>query len=85
MWGCNYYNGAGFGHLFFGRGILGFSLTAIIIIAVAALIFRLIRSDRSVKSEALDKNDSFEILKIRFAKGEINEQEFKKMKDMLHI
>ena len=85
MWGCNYYNGAGFGHWFFGGGIIGFSITGIIIIIIAALIFRLIKSNQPMNSENLDKKDSFEILKRRFANGEINDQEYQKMKDMLRL
>ncbi|NOX34051.1 MAG: hypothetical protein GXP56_09990 [Deltaproteobacteria bacterium] len=51
---------------------------------MAALIFKLIKSNQSKNSESLDKNDSLKILKIRFAKGEINEQEFQKMKKAIH-
>ncbi len=75
MWGCNYYNGAGFGHWFFGGGIIGFSVTALIVIVIASLIIKLFKSNQYKNSQSLDKYDSFEILKSRFAKGEINEQE----------
>ena len=85
MWGCNYYNGAGFGHWFFGGGIIGFSITALIIIIIASLIFKLVKSNQSMDSETLDKNDSFKILKTRFARGEINAQEYQKMKEMLRL
>jgi len=85
MWGCNYYDGAGFGHWFFGGGIIGFSISAFIIIIIAALIFKLFRSNQSMNSESLDKNDSFKILKTRFARGEINAQEYQRMKDVLRL
>ena len=85
MWGCNYYNGAGFGHWFFGGGIIGFSITALIIIIFAILIFKLVKSNQPMNSETLDKNDSFKILKTRYAKGEINAQEYQKMKEMLRL
>ncbi len=86
MWGCNYYNGMGFGHWFSGGGgIMGFLTTALIITIIAVLIIKFFRSDQSVNSKTIDKQDSLEILKIRFAKGDINGQEFKKMKEMLGI
>ncbi len=85
MWGCNFYNGAGFGHWFSGGGIIGFPIAVLIIIIIAALIIKLLRPYRSEKSETLDKKDSFEILKIRLAKGEINNQEFEKMRELLRL
>ena len=85
MWGCNYYDGAGFGHWFLGGGIIGFSITALIIIIIAILIFKLVKSNRSMNSETLDKDDSFKILKTRYARGEINAQEYQKMKEMLRL
>ncbi len=85
MFGCNYYNGAGFGHWFFSDGVMGFLIIALIIIIIAVFIFQLFKSNRSINSETLDKKDSFEILKIRFAKGEISDQEFQKMKEILRL
>ena len=85
MWGCNFYNGEGSWHWFSGGGIMGFPIAVFIIIIVAALIFKLLRPFRSENSETLDKKDSFEILKIRLAKGEINNQEFKKMREILRL
>ena len=85
MWGCSFYNGTGFGHWFYGGGIMGFPIAVFIIIIVAALIFKLLKPFRSEKSETLDKKDSFEILKIRLAKGEINNREFEKMREMLRL
>ena len=79
MWGCNY-SGTGFGHWFFGGGILGFGFTVLIIIIIAALVLKLIRAPQRRKSETSDTLDSLMILKSRFAKGEVTEQEYKKMK-----
>ncbi len=86
MWGCNYYNGAGFGRWFSGGGgIMVFFITALIIIIIAVMVMKSVRSQQSVNSKTIDKQDSLEILKIRFAKGEINGQEFENMKEMLRI
>lgn len=82
MWGCNY-SGAGLGHWFFGGGIIGFGLTALIIILIAALILKIIRWPQQKKSQNFDRSDSLIILKNRFAKGEITEQEYKKMNEVL--
>ncbi len=84
MWGCNY-SGAGFGHWFFGGGILGFGFTALIIIIIAALVLKFIRAPQRRKSENSDTLDSLMILKSRFAKGEVTEQEYKKMKEALLV
>jgi len=82
MWNCN---GAGYGHWFFGGGMAGFVVMILIIILVVALIFRLIKSNQYEKSENLDKYDSLMILKMKFAKGEINEQEYQHKKEILTI
>ena len=82
MWGCNY-TGAGFGHWFFGGGIIGFSLTALIIILIAVLVLKVIKGSHQKKSQNFDRLDSLMILKSRFAKGELTEQEYKKMKEVL--
>ena len=82
MWNCGY-NGAGYGHWFFGGGIIGFAITGFIIAIIATLIFKLIKSSQGNSSETLDKNDSLMILKVKFAKGEINEEEYKNKKEIL--
>ncbi|MCP3941396.1 MAG: SHOCT domain-containing protein [Desulfobacteraceae bacterium] len=82
MWGCNY-SGAGFGHWGFGGGIMGLSLTALIIIIAVVVVVKIIRSNQSGQSEKFDQIDSLKILKMRFAKGEIDEQEYQKKKDIL--
>jgi len=82
MWGCNH-TGVGIEHWFFGGGIIGLAITILIIIASIALIFRLVKHNQLKCPENFDKNDSLKILEIRFAKGDIDEQEFQKKKDIL--
>ena len=52
MWGCTY-NGAGIGHWFFGGGIMGFLIMALIAILITTLVIKLIRSNKAVR-----KNDN---------------------------
>ncbi|MDA3790196.1 MAG: SHOCT domain-containing protein [Desulfobacula sp.] len=82
MWSCGY-NGTGFGHWFFGGGIIGFATMILIIIIVAVLAFKLIKSNQYKSTGNLDKDDSLIILKIKFAKGEIDEQEYQSKKAIL--
>ena len=82
MWGCDY-NGTGFGHLFFGGGIIGFFIILLIVMVIAGLIFKLIKTNQSKNLSSLDRRDTLEILKIRFAKGEITEEEYEHMKAIL--
>ncbi len=71
------------GSWIFGGGIIGFAITILIIIIIAMLVFKLIKAHQYRNSENSDKNDSLKILKIRFAKGEFDEHEFRKMKEAL--
>ena len=40
-------------------------------ILIATLIFKLIKSNQSMNSETLDKNDSFKILKTRLVMAQL--------------
>lgn len=82
MWGCNY-SGAGIGHWFFGSGILGLGLTILIVISIAVLAVKIIKAPQPRKAENFDRLDSLMILKNRFAKGEITEQEYENMRQVL--
>ena len=82
MWSCGY-NGTGYGHWFFGGGMIGFATMILIIIIVAVLLFKLIKSKQYKGSGNFDKDDSLMILKMKFAKGEIDEQEYQNKKAIL--
>lgn len=81
MW----HHGMGFsmGQWFPGYGIIGFCLNILFIIAIIALVVRLFRSDSSKPNENRDTLDSLDILKKRLANGEINEEEFHRIKQQL--
>jgi putative membrane protein len=79
-WGEGFCNGAsffGFGHGFFGW-IFSLLFWGMIIYGVIAIIRRLIPGNQFSKSES-----ALDILKKRYASGEINEQEFSEIKSAL--
>lgn len=86
MWGCEYQpfaSGGWWGTIF--PGGLIFLLILILIIAVLIYVAIRIFSSRSRNSvtPSQDRIDSLQILKVRFAKGEISQEEFTKMKQII--
>jgi putative membrane protein len=68
----------------FAGGIFSLLLWGLIIFLVVFFIIKFFGSINSSKSGLFrDKNDSLEILKMRYAKGEINQDEYIKMKSVL--
>ena len=68
----------------FQGGISHSLFGALIVLALVYLAFRLLRSMKSnERSSFRDRIDSLEILKGRFAKGELSEEEYTKMKRVL--
>jgi putative membrane protein len=80
MMGCDYLPYSSW----MGGGIFSLLFWGLII---AMLVFVAIKLFGSIKSNSTgsfrDKNDSFEILKTRYANGEINQDQYVKMKDVL--
>ena len=74
------------GHYGFGGGIL-MLLFWVVIIAGAVLlgigVSRLLRRDRMMVGQAEPKESPIEILKRRYARGEIDREEFERMKEAL--
>ncbi|BBO77370.1 hypothetical protein DSCW_47870 [Desulfosarcina widdelii] len=84
MWGCSYYGNIPFIGFLFSRGIISLIFWSLIIFAIIFFIKTISRkNDYSKESVTTDRNDSLEILKMRYAKGEINNEEFNKMKQVL--
>lgn len=79
MWGCSYM-GPGMGHGMFGGGFLGWAITLLIIVLVVLLLGRFFRPDKKIST---DTRDSMKILDDRFARGELSEQEYLKMREVL--
>ena len=83
MWDCGIGYSMGYGKWFLGGGIIGFAIKFLIVVAILALLYRLISQKNPKVSGNPDTKDSLEIIKARFAKGEISEQEYHRMKDVL--
>ena len=84
MMGCEYYTNMPFIGFLFSRGIPSLIFFSLIIFAIFIFIKKLSQnSERQKELIATDRNDSLEILKVRYAKGEINSEEFNKMKQVL--
>ncbi len=86
MWGCDYMSfssGAPWAGGFFPGGIWYpvYGLVLLLIVCAAVRIIRAIKTDASVLQR--DRLDSLAILKARFAEGEINEEEYGRMKSIL--
>jgi putative membrane protein len=82
MLGCNYM-GSGMGHWGFGGGVIGLGITLLIIVLIVLVLLQLNKSGRKRDPHA-DTMDSLKILKSRYAKGEITEQEYLRMRDILY-
>lgn len=79
-WGNGFCNGLpffSFGHGFFG-GIFPLLFWGLIIFGVIWLIRQIFSGNKSLK-----RDNALEILKKRYASGEINQQEFSEMKSAL--
>ena len=81
--GDYYYNGGMMGMMgynFLGLGWLGMIIMALFWIVIIAAVFYIFYW---LLRQGLEKEDAHEILKKRYARGEISEKEFRKMKKEL--
>ncbi len=86
MWNCNNWIGGGsygIGKFFMGFGPFGGLLSLLIFILMIYLLFKIVRSFIPKTHATSDRNDSLGILKNRFAKGEITQEEYHRMHEML--
>lgn len=85
MWGCDFSPiSGGWWSGFFPSGILSILIWIMIILLLVYIVVRIFRSQtQNPYGSSLDRLDSLLILKGRFAKGEISQEEFIKMKQIL--
>ena len=79
MWGCSHM-GPWMGHGMFGSGFWGWIVLLLIMVWIVPALVRWFRPEKKPSS---DTRDSLKILDDRFAGGEISEQEYLKMRDVL--
>ncbi len=84
MWGCNYFPYFSWAGRIFPGGIFSTLVCGLIILLLVLLAMKLfgpLRSGRSGHNR--DRYDSLAILKTRYVRGEISQEEFIKMKSIL--
>ncbi len=83
--GCSYFPFfSGMGGGFFPGGILSILIWGMVIAGLVYLGVRLFRfSGPEKESSFKDTRDSLEIVKTRYARGEISEEEYNRMRDVL--
>lgn len=81
MWGCNYIS---WSNAFLPGGLFPFLLWVLLIMLLMVLATKLIGSQRQDKTRpGKDREDSLDILKVRYANGEISHDEFLKIQNVL--
>jgi putative membrane protein len=85
MWGCNYFPfSGGWSGGYFPGGIFSLLIWGLIIGLIAYVVIRVVKTQTHLPNgSSQDRTDSLSILKTRYAKGEISEEEFIKMKHLL--
>lgn len=83
MYNCNWGFMSGFGH---GAGMGGFGLifNVLILVLVGYLAYKLIKHLTATGGKK-DRRDSLEILKERYASGDITDEEYQRMRDVLDL
>ncbi|NOY70178.1 MAG: hypothetical protein GXP53_11970 [Deltaproteobacteria bacterium] len=83
MWGCSYFpNYLQMGG-FFPHGILRLFIYGLIILLLVSIGMKLLSFIKHQSSRDRDRFDSLSILKTRYAKGEVSEDEYARMKEIL--
>lgn len=70
----------GYGNDWFWHGLTGPAFMAVFWVAAIYVVIRLMQKNGSDKDKGGNGNKALEILKERYAKGEISKDEFEKMK-----
>ncbi|RJX19724.1 MAG: hypothetical protein C4563_07410 [Desulfobulbus sp.] len=72
------------GGWFFGHGPFGLLIAALLVIIVGMVLVRLARPSIGRDHAHRDSNDSLEILRVRYARGEISAEEYQRMREILN-
>ena len=77
MWNCDW------GPPIFPSGIVGILINVMMLVTILYIVVLIIRSFLSKDISNRDTSDSLEIVKRKLALGEITEEEYHRMKDIL--
>ena len=77
MWNCDW------GPPIFHSGIVGILINVMMLVTILYIVVLIIRSFLSKDKSNMDTSDSLEIVKRKLALGEITEEEYHRMKDIL--
>jgi putative membrane protein len=77
MWNCNW------GTPFFHYGIVGIMVNILMLVTIIYIVILAARSFFAKNKPVSDTNDSLEIIKQKFARGEISEEEYRRMQEIL--
>ncbi len=86
MWNCGNWGVGlpfGLGKYFVGLSPFGGILGLLLLLLILYVAIKLVLSFLPRANADVDKNDSLEILKNRFAKGEISPEEYQRMRELL--
>jgi putative membrane protein len=84
MWSCNWGYGVGHGGWFFGHGLFGVLFSLLLAAALVYIVILTVRAIVAPKNRSSrDRQDSLAILQAKFARGEISEQEYLRLKEIL--
>jgi putative membrane protein len=86
MWNCSNWGAGlpfGLGNFFMGFGPFGGLLSLVLFVFIIYVIAKLVMSLFSRPNANPDRQDSLTILKNRFAKGEITQEEYNRMREIL--
>jgi len=86
MWNCGNWGiglPLGLGKYFAGLGPIGGIIGLLLLLLILFLVIKLVLAFLPGTNAEVDKNDSLEILKNRFARGEISPEEYQRMRELL--
>lgn len=83
MWNCNWGQPFTHGGWFMGHGPFGPLLGILLVALFVYLVVLAIRAVTTGKKTNRDAGDSLEIIKTKYASGEITEEEYRRMKEVL--
>lgn len=83
MYGCSWGSLFGAGHGFMGVGMYGMFWNILIVVLVLFGVMKIIQSFKSKEPSCAYNRDPLDILKEKFSHGEISEDEFRRMREVL--